>query len=251
MKSFFAAVQFLTIVPCPARLSGGEQGLKGSVAFFPVVGLLIGVLAATLDSGFRYVFPIHLSSFLVVVALIAISGGLHLDGLADSADGFLSSRSREEMLKIMRDSRTGPMGVIAIVCVIGLKVFSLASVPPTIRWETILLMPIAGRSALVLTMTALPYARQEGGLATVYSHGRLWPHAVLAISLLFLAGWLGASGMGLVACAASIAMTFMVALYAYRKVGGFTGDILGASCEIVELVPALVAAAWASQLHPA
>lgn len=245
MKSFFAAVQFLTIFPCPASWSGGEETLENSVVFFPVVGILIGVIVATLDYGLGFLFPRHLSSLLVVIAMIGLSGGLHLDGLADTADGFFSSRPRAEILDIMRDSRTGPMGVAAIVCVFTMKIFSIASLPPHARWGVILLLPLAGRCAMVIEMAALPYAREEGGLASVYIRKGTRLQAVWAFVVFAVAGWLLASWMGLIACAASLAITLILAAYSYRKIGGFTGDVLGATCELVEVVPALVAVAWA------
>ena len=245
MKSFFAAVQFLTIFPFPTRWGGGERELGRSVVFFPVVGLLIGTLVATFDAGLRRVLPELLSSVFVVVALVGVSGGLHIDGLADTADGFLSSRPREQILEIMKDSRTGPMGVTAIVCVISMQIAAVASIPPHLRWGTILLMPLAGRCAMVIEMAVLPYVRPEGGLGTVFQRNRSWLHAAWALAFLTLVGWMAAAWMGLMACAASLALTLILAAYAYRKIGGLTGDVLGASCELVEVVPALVAVAWA------
>ena len=245
MKPFFAAVQFLTIFPLPASWGGGEQELSRSVAFFPVVGLLIGVLVATLDYGLARIFPQLLSSVFVVIALLGVSGGLHIDGLADTADGFFSSRPREQMLEIMRDSRTGPMGVAAVVCVISMKIAAVASIPSPLRWGTILLIPLAGRCAMVVEMAVLPYVRPEGGLGTVFQRSGSRLHAAGALAALALVGWLATAWMGVAAWAASLAVTLILAAYAYRKIGGLTGDVLGASCEIVEVIPALVAVAWA------
>jgi adenosylcobinamide-GDP ribazoletransferase len=99
---------------------------------------------------------------------------------------------------------------------------------------------------MVVQMAFLPYARPEGGLASVYKRSRIRPHAAWAAAALAVAGWLAASWIGLIACAVSLITTLLLAGYAYRKIGGFTGDVLGASCEIVEVIPALVAVAWAS-----
>ncbi len=159
MKPFFAALQFLTIIPLPKRLAGETEDLEKSVPFFPLVGLFIGLLAAGFDQLAGSHLPPFAASVLVVILLVGISGGLHMDGLADTADGFLSARPREKMLEIMRDSRTGVMGTIAVVFVILLKIAVLNPIPLDLRWKAILLMPLAGRIAMVLMMTFLPYVR--------------------------------------------------------------------------------------------
>ena len=242
MRSFFVAVRFLTILPLPASWSGGEKELARSVPYFPLVGVLIGVLVAALDYTLGHVFPLSVASVLTVIALTAISGGLHLDGLADTADGFLSSRPRERVLEIMRDSRSGPMGVAAVVFVIALKIAALASVDGPLRPGVIFLMPVAGRTALVTMMAVLPYAREEGGLCTIFRARR--HQAVWALALLAAAGALAAGRMGLTASGLSFVAALLLCVHTYRKIGGQTGDTLGAACELVELLPVLVAAAW-------
>lgn len=243
MKSFLAALRFLTILPIPFRGSGEEAHLGRSVPFFPIVGLLIGVTVATLDAGLNQFFPPLLASVFVVIALIIVSGGLHVDGLADTADGLFSSRPRERILEIMRDSRTGPMGVAALICVIGLKIAAVGSIETEARWAAILMMPLAGRCALVVTLALLPYARSESGLVTAFQKNRSMPRAVWAVGLLALVGWFLAGPAGLAMAAVSLAGMLVFAGYTYLKIGGLTGDTLGAVCEIVELLPALVAAA--------
>ncbi len=244
MKKILGAVRFLTILPVPGKWGTTEKDLAGSVRWFPVVGLMIGGLAAALALGLSEIFPQSLTSVLLVILLVLVSGGLHLDGLSDTADGFLSARKRERIFEIMRDSRVGPMGVTAIVCVLCLKMAALAAVPPARLWQTVLLMPLAGRCALVVTMAVLPYARPEGGLGTVFYRRRPVLSAIWALLVLSAAGWLTAKTAGLAAGAAALVMTLLFAAYTYRKLRGATGDTLGASCEIVELVPALTMAAW-------
>ena len=134
MKQFLAAIRFLTILPLPGGANPGERVLGGALPFFPVVGLLIGAVIAGADWGLGRIFPIGVTSVFTVIFLIAVSGGLHIDGLADTADGFFSARPREGILAIMKDSRTGPMGVAAIVCVVALKIALIASVAGPWRW---------------------------------------------------------------------------------------------------------------------
>ncbi|XHR30773.1 MAG: adenosylcobinamide-GDP ribazoletransferase [Chthoniobacteraceae bacterium] len=247
MKPLIAALQFLTICPGVARIACDEREIGRSTPWFPVVGLLIGLLVAYLDRGLGLIFPPLLSSAIAVVALAAASGGLHADGLADTADGFLSSRPRERMLEIMRDSRTGAMGVLAIVCVLILKVAALASVPAGMRFATLLLMPLAGRCSMVFQMQWLPYAR-SGGLCSVFVQNRRRSDAVLALAFLVAGGWLIGGAFGL--CTAGIVLvgTGLFSLWSRGKIGGFTGDTLGAGCELTELLPAFIAASTLARL---
>jgi len=167
-----------------------------------------------------------------------------MDGLADAADGFFSARPRQRILEIMKDSHIGVMGVIAVVCVIMLKFSLLVSVPHSLRLNVIFLMPLAGRCALVAMMTCLPYVRKEGGLATLFDGKRSWIHGIVAVFFLVIAGVLAAQWMGLAVGVVTLAVTALFSLFSYRKIGGYTGDTLGAVCEIAEIIPVLVAVAW-------
>jgi adenosylcobinamide-GDP ribazoletransferase len=244
MKSFFAAVQFLTVIPLPRAFVGDVEDLGKSVPFFPIVGLLIGMMAAILGYIMAGVLPPFPACAIVVIFLIAVSGGLHMDGLADTADGFFSARPRERILEIMKDSRIGVMGVIAVVCVIMLKFSLLVSLPLSSCLSIIPLMPLAGRCALVIMMTVLPYVRSEGGLATPFMKSRSWIHVLWAALFLIISGVLTAQWVGLVASLVTLAITALCALYSFQKIGGYTGDTLGAVCEIAEIIPVLVAVAW-------
>ncbi|HET6454089.1 MAG TPA: adenosylcobinamide-GDP ribazoletransferase [Armatimonadota bacterium] len=239
MRAFLAALGFLTVLPVPSD----GKALKQSVPWFPVVGLLIGGLIASLDYALGHVFPPLVTSVLIVIALIGISGGLHLDGLADTADGFLSSpRSDRGVLEIMKDSRIGTMGTLAIVSVFAMKVACLSNVIGS-RFEVILLMPVAGRCAMVLTMAVIPYARPEGGLGSAFEgNDRIAP--LMALAVLFMASWLVLGGwMGMASAMLAVIIGLFMAIWSYLKIGGFTGDVLGAACEIAEIAPALVASA--------
>ena len=243
MRYLVAAIQFLTIAPVPSSFTCGEKELKRSVLFFPVVGLMIGGLLALLDVGILRVFPPLLASAIMIVLMMAVSGCFHMDGLADTADGFLSARPKERILEIMKDSRIGAMGVVAVVSVIVLKIAALASIPGRRHWLIIFLMPFAGRCALVLGMATASYARTQGGLVSAFGK----PHwLVTALALLSLAAisW-GVMGiLGLVAVGLAMISTVLLSFWCKRKIGGFTGDTLGAACEVAEMIPALIAASW-------
>jgi adenosylcobinamide-GDP ribazoletransferase len=246
MKQFFAAIRFLTILPLPGGANPGERVLGGSLPFFPVVGLLIGAAVAGADWGLGRIFPIGVTSVLTVIFLIAVSGGLHIDGLADTADGFFSARPREGILAIMKDSRTGPMGVAAVVCVVALKIALIASVAGPWRWWVLLMTPFAGRCALLVHLALLPYVRQEGGLAGIFHRSSSRGHALWALAAILAVGFIAGGLPGLIAGATAILAALLLAAYSFRRIGGLTGDTLGAACELTELCPALAAAAMLS-----
>jgi adenosylcobinamide-GDP ribazoletransferase len=240
MKEFFGALGFLTVAPMPARWRGDASTLGRSIPFFSVVGLAIGLGAAGLDAGLTRTLPSPVATVLVVITLIAVSGALHLDGLADTADGLFSSRSRERILEIMKDSRTGPMGVAAVVLVVALKLAAIGTLPQDLRFRTLVLMPLAGRSGMVASMTVLRYARPEGGLGSAFAARRPWGALVVSTSLLAAAGWWLCGWRGLVCGGVSLGIALALAAQSQRKIGGWTGDTLGATCEVVEIIPALV-----------
>ena len=243
IRPLLAAIQFLTVIPFPKSFTGGEKELEKCMPFFPVVGLLIGIVIAAFDHVMGFIFPPLPASVMTVIAMTAISGGLHMDGLADTADGFFSARPRERVLEIMRDSRTGVMGVLAVLFVILLKVSLLISLFPPLRPGIIVLMPLAGRCSFVVMMTALPYVRREGGLATAFGVGKSWLNVLWTSAFLLAAGWLAGHWMGLAASFSALLMAALFSVYCFRKIGGYTGDTLGAGCEITEIIPAIAALA--------
>ncbi|NPU85149.1 MAG: adenosylcobinamide-GDP ribazoletransferase [Syntrophaceae bacterium] len=243
MKPLLAAFRFLTILPLGRRPDRPGE-LAGSILFFPPVGLFIGIAAMAADRVAMAFLPSLPAAVCTVLLLIAVSGGLHMDGLADTADGFGSARPREKVLEIMRDSRIGTMGVVAVVAAILLKVAFLDAVPVSLRSQAILLMPVAGRSALVWSMAWLPYARPEGGLATAFLAKGSPVHASWALVFLVACGAGTAGWAGLAAAAAILAVLTGWMAICRRRIGGFTGDTLGASCEMAEIVPVVVLALW-------
>jgi len=235
---FAAAFRFLTIIPLPGTLGTSEQELTGATPFFPVVGLLLGSAAVPVVWCLQLLFPPLVTAILTTALLLAFSGGLHLDGLADTADGFFSSRPRERILEIMRDSASGAMGVIALILLLLLKVACLDSLS-TALLPVVFLMPLAGRTALLLLMALLPYARPDGGLGLVFYSRRSRSIALGGIIVFLAVACLAA---GLQGAGAVLAVIFMVLLFAWLchlKIGGATGDTLGASCELAEAVVAL------------
>ncbi len=244
MRPFLAALQFLTVIPLPGCRPACAEELERAFPYYPLIGLIIGGFLAIVDAGLRQIFPLFLTSVVLVVILLLISGGLHCDGLADTADGFFSSRPREQILQIMKDSRTGPMGVMAVVAVILLKVAAFSAVPAPVRWWTLLFTPPAAYVAMMLNVALLRYARAEGGLGGIHARRRYVPQVLGASLLLLAAGWFAGGRTGLCAVAGTLLVGLLLAAYARHKIGGYTGDTLGAVYEIASIAPALAAAAW-------
>jgi len=236
---FLAALRFLTIIPLSWQAERDEEYFKHCLHCFPVVGGLIGLGVGVIGIALRRILPDMVVAALIIILLALVSGGLHFDGLADTADGFFSSRPREKILEIMRDSRTGAMGAIVIAMVLLLKFSGLASLHPADFFKTVLLMPMAGRCAIVLSMAYLPYARQEGGLGNLFYSKYCRISALWSMLLLLgLTPWAGIGTMVYVGCI----VVFTVLLFSFwcrRKIGGATGDTLGAVCELTEMAVAV------------
>ena len=246
-RGLFAAVGFLTILPVPVSWSGGTRGLRRSLWWFPVVGALLGGVVAAVCYGFDRVLPPLAGSALIVCLLVLLSRGLHVDGLADTADGLLSCQPRERALAIMRDSRTGAMGVAAVVLVLLTKTALLASLEAgTNRVWVVFLMPFLGRCSLLVAMGAFNYARESEGLAAaLVVHGRKRGFLLLWAIVAALGGAYGAAGVpGVVAGVACAVFAALFGGICQRRLGGYTGDTLGAISEIAECIPALVFAFW-------
>ncbi len=245
-ESFFSAVRFLTIIPIPESWCGDESDFHKSPEWYPLVGLLIGLVMVVADLIFCWLLPVPVASVLLLLVMIAVSGALHLDGLADSADAFFSSRGREKMLEIMKDSRSGPMGVTAIVLVLLLKLMLLISLPDGWRWQAILLMPLVGRCSLSVVSSWLPYARQEG-TAAFTNNSFNWSRVGIIFGVLFVVTLSLLGGAGLFVVAILSLSLWLLGHYSLRKIGGFTGDTLGATCELMELLPPLCVIILAQQ----
>jgi adenosylcobinamide-GDP ribazoletransferase len=235
VRQFLAAVRFLTVFWVPGQLGTRTEDLAGSVSYFPLVGLLIGGLAAALACGVVRILPPLPASVIIVILWLAASGAFHLDGLADTADGFLSSRPCERILEIMKDSHIGSMGVVVLVCALLLKTAALGSMSPRDMCVAAFLTPVAGRCALVIMMALLPYARPEGGLGKLFAPGHPAWRIVWAVGVLTAVGWFAVGVEGLLAAVVVTMITALFSLYCHRKIGGMTGDTLGAACELAEV----------------
>ncbi len=236
MQGLKTAIQFLTILPV-----GRNDSFKAErmLPFFPVVGLLIGGMLVGIDWLACLLWPRSVASLLDVLFLIWITGALHLDGVGDTADGLYGRRTKDETLAIMKDSRLGAMGSIAIVSIIVLKWASIASIVEG-RMLVLLAVPIFGRCSQLLGIRSLPYGRSEG-LGKSFVDAPLKWHGFLTILIpVILSVFLGITGLFLMT--GFIVFSAIILFYYKKRLGCITGDMLGAMCEVCEAGLFLLAA---------
>ena len=238
MRSWWVALQFLTRIPVVrlANISARERGQ--SVLYYPLVGLLIGALLVGAHS-LLGATDAGLQSALLLLIWVLVSGGLHLDGLADSADAWAGSHGdREKALRIMKDAASGPAGVSAVVLVLLLKFAALSVLIRENVWLALMIAPVLGRLAIVFLFVSTPYVR-PGGLGA--DHAMYIPRLAAIIVLILVAAAISTlGGIGLAALAAGLGVLLILRLMMIRRLGGTTGDTLGAAGELVETI-ALVA----------
>ena len=273
MNGLRSAIGFLTILPLAP--SGGPASMASARGWFPLVGLLLGLILAGVDilstlisgagsSGWAYaplaatypVFPnytILLWAVLMVVILVALTRALHLDGFMDSCDALLGGFDRERRLAILRDPHVGAFAVIGLVCLLLIKVLAIAGLPPgiaglptegwSVRIPMLLLFPCLSRWAVLLTMELYPYVRSNG-IGTAFFDGeqrRVKWQLMLGFAFTMVISVALAGMVGIVLLAAASAVAWGIAAWATRLLGGVTGDIYGAVNELTEVVVLLLA----------
>ncbi|MGH7925683.1 MAG: adenosylcobinamide-GDP ribazoletransferase [Candidatus Binatus sp.] len=230
------AFSFLTIIPVIDRRRASEEAVAASFAWFPIVGLALGGALAAEDWILAYVFAQVIRSVLIIVSLTVVTGAVHLDGLADTADALGAGRDRERALDILRDSRVGTFGASAIFFDLTLKILALSTLAGHRRYAALILAPIIARWAMVLVTARLPYLRASGSGSTLLGGKNLSMRAsiVAALALVVLLT-LGAMRPIALATAVAIAVVFAMRWFYRRWLGGVTGDLIGACGELVEL----------------
>ena len=229
MRNFFSAVQFITILPWGRTEKFDPQGM---IPYFPIVGFTLGVLTALFDFVAVSFWGKSVASLLDVIFLLILTGAFHVDGLGDSADGLLGQRPKDKILEIMKDSRLGTMGLVAIVAGLSMKWAGIAGLDDN-RALLLIIIPSLARGGMLFGIRYLPYGRPEGGTGIDFFKHNLKPSGFWGLSLpLLLAVFLGWQFIWLAVCYASI--TAGLILYYKNRLGCITGDMLGAMTEIIE-----------------
>ena len=235
--AFVAAIQFLTIIPCGHR---PDFNARAALPFFPLCGLLIGAILVSIHALAAVWWPDTVVALLDVVALAVLTGALHLDGLADTADGLYGHRSPEQALAIMKDSRIGAMGTVSLVCCLAAKWAGIANFSGH-AFPWLLLVPAYARTAVLFGIKSLPYGRPGGGTGHAFFQGPVTIKDFWGISLIIGISFFW--GRILVGLNLGFAIIVFLLIWWYRKkVQCITGDMLGAMIEVTEAVLFLIGA---------
>lgn len=232
MKRFLIALQFLTILPIKIKSEIKEEDVGRALFYFPLSGVLIGLALAAVALFLRFLPGLVAAACLLVVSIF-ITGGIHVDGFADTCDGFYGRRPKKEILEIMRDSRIGVMGAVGVVLLLLLKFVLFSGIPKDFLWKAIIMMCCFARWAQTAGCL-LPYARSEGKAAAFIKYARRADVITGGVFVLFIfsALW-GIKGIAIFF--SSLVVLALFIYYVRHKIGGMTGDTLGAANEIAEI----------------
>jgi adenosylcobinamide-GDP ribazoletransferase len=243
VRTLLVATAFLTRVPIPVATRAVDVGR--AARWFPLVGGALGAMGVLVAWTVTELLgsPAALTAALVIGLEAWISGAIHLDGLADTADGFGGGRSREDVLRIMRDPRIGSYGAIALVIVIGLKVTALAALLDRGALSFIVAAPAASRWTISALAAWLPYARADGGLGEAVTDGPSTINLFTATAITAVIVIVALRVEALFVWAAAVLTVVWIGRAARRRIGGVTGDVFGASVELTE-TSVLVCGVW-------
>ena len=240
MKNFILMVQFLTRIPINVNLDVKEEDFRKGVIYFPLVGLIVGLINAL-----TYVVIARLlSSTLAVVAVslmnILITGAFHLDGIADTCDGIFSARKKDRMLEIMKDSQIGTNGAVAIFFDLALRIVMLYTINEAHVVKAIIVSSIIARTITVVLMRYSVYARPDGGLGNLFI-GKIsrW-NVIITLVIGSLLSTLIFGYEVLIILAVTVLFGMLFKNYITSKINGMTGDTLGASNELCEILVLLL-----------
>ena len=246
-EAFFGAVRFFTRLPVPAWVGHSQEALDRAARYFPLVGILVGVLGGLTFLLAAFVLPVSIALLLGMAATLLVTGAFHEDGLADAVDGFGGGWTKPQVLAIMKDSRIGSYGAIAIGLMLLAKFNALYELPDDWIVPALVAAHAASRFCSTALIYALDYVRDDDSsrakpLAVRMGAGSLAVAALFGLAPLALLPWQASlAGLGLAALT-----TLLAARYFVRRIGGYTGDCLGATQQGAELAiyVGMLAVAW-------
>ncbi len=245
MRSFVLMVQFMTRYPVPVEIDFSVSRFVEGMKWMPLVGLLVGLPGALSVVLLTSLLGQEVAVLFAIIMMICVTGGLHLDGIGDTADGLFSYRSKERVLEIMRDSTLGTNGVIAVVLIILLKFILLKNLPIATTIIALLTAPIIGRMAITWHAAFSKYAREGegmGGFVEQVTPGSALAATglsfILSVVLFFVVGisWHTGVLFLLVLHLTTIGWALLFARYLQKRIDGITGDTIGTTIEISEVI---------------
>ena len=237
MMPFWIALQFLTVFPIQLKQMPSKQQNGQSLLFYPVIGLGIGLVLYTIALGLS-ALPSMLLSSLILVIWIWLTGGLHLDGLADTADAWVGGfADKERTLKIMKDPACGPIGVLSLIIVCILKWSAIYVLLEKQYVQALILFPMLGRLVPLFLFLTTDYVREKGLGSSIANYIPKMISIIVACLSLSLFAYF--SGLGLGCIMISILILLYLRQQFIRRIDGITGDTVGASIELVEMAAIL------------
>ncbi|KXG78925.1 adenosylcobinamide-GDP ribazoletransferase [Thermotalea metallivorans] len=233
MKRFILMVQFLTRIPLPVNVKADEEDFLQGVVYFPLVGLLIGMFIVSFYYMGDHLGGTFLAAVMAVTIEVLITGGLHLDGLGDTFDGIYSNRPKDRVLEIMKDSRLGTNGALGIFMTILLKIAFIYSMDRPMVYGVLLLMPVFSRLCLVYGSRFSVYAR-DSGMGNLYIGKVNNLHLAITVVLTVLISLVNLWALPFLLIGYLFSIFYIK--HITDKIGGMTGDTLGALCELSEIV---------------
>ena len=234
------AVTFLTRLPLPIAGKVTPADLRRSMAWYPVVGGLMGLAAWKLFTLAQVAFPPQVAAILIIVLLEMLSGALHLDGLMDTCDGMGSGAPRERALEIMKDSRVGAMGVFGAIAVLLVKWAALAALATGYALPALVIGWAAARALPAWDVYLFRYARAAGTGKAFTESKSIWP-ALIGLAVVMALAILYRQGHGWLLAPAAMLLPLLMQIGVARKLGGLTGDVYGMGIELAETVALLAA----------
>jgi len=243
VTGLLVAARYLTIVPLPGVVPDRADSLGRAAVWFPAIGLGIGAVLVGAERVTAVLFPSLLAALLTVTAWKLLTGGLHLDGLADCLDG-LAGRDAEHRLAIMRDSRIGAFGAIGLILFLLLEVVAVAELPSGVRGRALLVVPVIARATPPLLVRLFPAAKLEGLGAAFGASVSGWA-APTALAIALVVTLAALHSVAVPVFAVSVLSALALTRFFAARVSGITGDVLGAAIEVAELAGLLTVSAWA------
>jgi adenosylcobinamide-GDP ribazoletransferase len=231
VKSFIAAIAFLTRIPVGKMITCDSSDVARSAGWFPLIGILLGGIYCLAAAILKNHLPLAVVAVLLVILDAMATGALHFDGLADTADGFGGGKTAEDVLRIMRDHAIGSYGGFALAAVVALKVTAYAALLNQGNWiAALILTPAVGRWSMLLLTATLPYARQSESVTEgMGKSSLLWGTAMISVALVA-----ALSVRACIAMVSTVAVTAIFGFYCRRRIAGITGDTLGANLQLCE-----------------
>jgi adenosylcobinamide-GDP ribazoletransferase len=235
IKILLSSVQYFTRIPMPQWVGHGGAQLTGTTRYLPAVGIAVGALAAAVFWLGSLVFPVVVAAILSTIATVALTGALHEDGLADTMDGLGGGTTRERALEIMKDPRIGAFGALGLMLMLGLKIAALSTLPAAWIVMTLIAGHALSRWCAVLMLRRLPYARTDGSTRARAVIEQVTPADILIASVFGLAPLAACDSRAWVGAAAAVVTAGLLGFWFRRRLGGYTGDTLGAAQQITEV----------------